>query len=230
MGRGTTDAILWGLRYARAAVPSRLRRCLLLVVLPALIGGCANSATGGDASTASLLKDTFSGGKAVKSGQLDVSLGFQAQGLPTLTGPVAFKLAGPFASQGAGKLPKFNFDLDIAAGGQTIQAGAVSMGDSGDIKFGGRAYALDKALFDQFRTGYEKSQQASKSKEAGPSFKALGVTPSAWLKDARKVGSADVGGTSTFHITAGVDVPRFLSDVNRLLAKAQNLGVAAGQG
>jgi len=198
-------------------------------VLPALAAGCGSS-DGGDASTTTLLKDTFSGGKAVKSGQLDVSLGFQAQGLPTLTGPVAFKLAGPFASQGAGKLPKFDFDLDIAAGGQTIQAGAVSMGDSGYVKFGGRAYALDKALFDQFRTGYEKSQQASKSKEAGPSFKALGVTPSAWLKDARKVGSADVGGTSTFHITAGVDVPRFLSDVNRLLAKAQNLGVAASQG
>src|SRR5258705_384351 len=108
--------ILWGLRYARAAVPSRLRRCLLLLVLPLLAVGCGSSG-GGDASTATLLKDTFSGGKAVKSGKLDVSLGFQAQGLPTLTGPVAFKLAGPFASQGAGKLPKFDFDLDIAAGG-----------------------------------------------------------------------------------------------------------------
>jgi hypothetical protein len=198
-------------------------------VLPLLAAGCGSSG-GGDASTATLLKDTFSGGKAVKSGKLDVSLGFQAQGLPTLTGPVAFKLAGPFASQGAGKLPKFDFDLDIAAGGQTIQAGAVSLGDGGYIKFGGRAYALDKALFDQFRTGYEKSQQSAKSKDAGPSFKALGVTPSAWLKDARKAGTADVGGTSTFHITSGVDVPRFLSDVNRLLGKAKNLGVSGAQG
>jgi hypothetical protein len=198
-------------------------------VLPLLAAGCGSSG-GGDASTATLLKDTFGGGKAVKSGKLDVSLGFQAQGLPTLTGPVAFKLAGPFASQGAGKLPKFDFDLDIAAGGQTIQAGAVSVGDGGFIKFGGSAYALDKALFDQFKTGYEKSQQASKSKDAGPSFKALGVSPSTWLKGARKVGTADVGGTSTFHITSGVDVPRFLADVNRLLGKAKNLGVSGAQG
>jgi hypothetical protein len=210
-------------------VPSRLRRCLLLLVLPALAAGCGSSG-GGDAGTATLLKDTFSGGKAVKSGKLDVSLGFEAQGLPSLTGPVAFKLAGPFASEGAGKLPKFDFDLDIAAGGQTINAGAISLGDSGYLKFGGKAYTVDKALFDQFRTGYEKSQQSAKGKDAGPSFKALGVSPSAWLKGARKVGKAQVGGTSTFHITAGVDVPRFLADVNRLLAKAKNLGGASTQG
>jgi hypothetical protein len=198
-------------------------------MLPVLAAGCGSSG-GGDSSTATLLKDTFSGGKAVKSGKLDVSLGFEAQGLPTLTGPVAFKLGGPFASDGAGKLPKFDFDLDIAAGGQTIRAGAISLGNSGYLKLGGRAYTLDKALFDQFRSGYEKSQQAAKGKDAGPSFEALGVSPSAWLKDAHKAGRADVGGTSTFHITAGVDVPRFLSDVNRLLAKAKNLGGSSTQG
>jgi hypothetical protein len=209
-------------------VPSRLRRCLLLFVLPALAAGCGGS--GSDSSTATLLKDTFSGRTAVKSGKLDVSLGFEAQGLPTLTGPVAFKLAGPFASEGAGKLPKFDFDLDIAAGGQTIQAGAISLGDSGYLKFAGRAYTVDKALFDQFKNGYEKSQKAAKSKDAGPSFKALGVSPSSWLKGAHKVGTAQVGGTSTFHITSGVDVPRFLADVNRLLGKAKNLGGSTTQG
>lgn len=211
-------------------MPSRLRRSTLLVVLPALVAAGCGGSGGGDASTAALLKDTFSGTKAVRSGKLDVSLGFQAQGLPTLTGPVAFKLAGPFASQGAGRLPKFDFDLDIAAGGQTIRAGAVSLGDSGYIKFGGHAYTVDKALFDRFRTGYENSQKAAKGKDNGPSFKALGISPSSWLKDARKVGKADVGGASTFHITAGVDVPRFLADVNRLLSKAKNLGTPATQG
>jgi hypothetical protein len=209
-------------------VASRLRRSLLLALLPVLAAGCGSS-QGGDASTASLLKDTFSGGKTVKSGQLDVSLGFQAQGLPTLTGPVALKLSGPFASQGAGKLPRFDFNLDIAAGGQTVQAGAISLGDSGYLKFGGRAYTVDKALFDQFKSGYEKSQQAAKGKDAGPSFKALGVSPSAWLKDARKIGTADVAGTSTFHIVAGVNVPRFLADVNRLLAKAKNIAGSSTQ-
>ena len=56
------------------------------------------------------------------------------------------------------------------------------------------------------------------------------MSPSAWLKDARKVGKADVGGTSTFHIAAGVDVPRFLADVNTLLGKAKNLGGSTTQG
>ena len=205
-----------------------MRRFLLLFVVPLLVAGCGGS-SGGDASTSQLLKDTFSGGKTVKSGNLDVSLGFQAKGLPTLTGPVALKLSGPFESQGAGKLPKFDFDLTLAAGGQTVQAGAVSLGDSGYLKFGGRAYSVGTTLFNQFKTGYEKSQQQSKSKDAGPSFRALGVDPSGWLKDARKVGKADVGGTSTFHITSGVDVPRFLADVNTLLSKAKNLGGSTTQ-
>ena len=209
-------------------MPSRLRRCLLLLVLPLLAVGCGSS-DGGPASTSTLLKDTFSGGKTVKSGKLDVALGVDAQGLPSLTAPVAFKLAGPFSSVGSGKLPKFDFDLDIAAGGQTIQAGAVSLGDTGYLKFGGKAYSVGKSLFDQFKSGYEKSQSQSKS-SSGSSFSALGVDPSRWLTGARQVGKSDVGGTQTFHITSGVDVPRFLTDVNQLLSKAKNLGGATTQG
>ncbi|TML06528.1 MAG: hypothetical protein E6G41_06865 [Actinobacteria bacterium] len=210
-------------------MPSRLRRCLLLLVLPALVAGCGGSG-GGDASTSTLLKDTFAGDKTVKSGKLDVSLGVQAQGLPSLTGPLAFKLAGPFTSIGSGKLPKFDFDLDIAAGGQTVKAGAVSLGDTGYLKFGGQTYSVDKALFDQFKNGYEKSQKQSKGSSGGASFKALGVNPGTWLTNARKVGKADVGGTETFHITSGVNVQRFLADVNTLLSKAKNLGGSSAQG
>jgi len=209
-------------------VPSRLRRCLLLLVLPMLAVGCGSS-DGGTASTSTLLKDTFSGGKTMKSGKLDVALGVDAQGLPSLTSPVAFKLAGPFTSEGAGKLPKFDFDLDIAAGGQTIQAGAVSLGDTGYLKFGGKTYSVDKSLFDQFKSGYEKSQ-AQSTGSSGSSFKALGVDPSRWLTGARQVGKTEVGGTETFHIASGVDVPRFLADINQLLSKAKNLGGSTTQG
>jgi hypothetical protein len=209
-------------------VPAPLRRCLLLIVVPVLAAGCGSSG-GGDASTSTLLKDTFAGDKTVRSGKLDVSLGVEAQGLPALSGPVAFKLAGPFSSMGSGKLPKFDFDLDVAAGGQTIQAGAVSLGDSGYLKFGGHAYSVGKALFDQFKNGYERSQAQSKGKSSGASFKALGVNPETWLTNARKVGKADVGGTETFHITSGVNVQRFLADVNTLLSKARNLGGSSAQ-
>jgi hypothetical protein len=209
-------------------MPSRIRRCLVLLALPVIVAGCGSSG-GGKSDTATLLKDTFSGGTAVKSGKLDVALGLQTQGLKSLTGPIALQLSGPFASQGAGKLPKFDFNLVLAAGGQTINAGAVSLGDSGYLKFGGQAYSVGQALFDQFKTGYEKSQTASKSKDAGPSFKALGVNPARWLTNAHTVGKEDVGGTSTYHITAGVDVPKFLADVKILLGKAKSLGGTSTQ-
>jgi len=66
-------------------VPSRLRRCLLLLVLPLLAVGCGSS-DGGPASTSTLLKDTFSGGKTVKSGKLDVALGVDVLGSAYLGG------------------------------------------------------------------------------------------------------------------------------------------------
>jgi hypothetical protein len=210
-------------------VPSRLRRTLLLLALPLLAAGCGSSG-GGDASTSTLLKDTFSGGQPVNSGNLDLTLGVQTQGLKSLTGPLAFKLAGPFSSLGAGKLPKFDFDLDIAAGNQTIQAGAVSLGDTGYLKFNGKAYSLSKALFDQFKNGYERSAAQSKSKSSVPSLKALGVNPSTWLTNPQQVGKADVGGAQTFHITSGVNVQRFLADINSLLGKAKNLGGSSTTG
>lgn len=105
----------------------------------------------------------------------------------------------------------------------------MSLGDTGYLKFGGKAYAVDKALFDQFKNGYEKSQNQSKG-SGGASFKALGINPGTWLTDARKVGKADVGGTQTFHISSGVNVQRFLADVNTLLSKAKNLGGSSTQG
>ena len=158
-------------------MPSRLRRCLLLLVLPLLAAGCGSS-SGGDASTSTLLKDTFARrqGRQVRQARR-LRSAFEAQGLPTLTGPLAFKLAGPFTSQGSGKLPKFDFDLDIAAGGQTIQAGAVSLGDTGYLKFGGHAYSVGKALFDQFKSGYEKSQSPVEEQELGLVVQGAGRRP-----------------------------------------------------
>ena len=106
----------------------------------------------------------------------------------------------------------------------------MSLGDTGYLKFGGHAYSLSKALFDQFKSGYEKSQAQSKSKSSVSSFKALGVDPSTWLTNAQQVGKADVGGTQTFHISSGVNVPRFLADINTLLGKAKNLGASSTTG
>jgi hypothetical protein len=138
-------------------------------------------------------------------------------------------LSGPFQSQGPKTLPKFDFDLSLALGGRTLTAGAVSTGDAGFLKLQNQDYSVPPQVFAQFKQGYERSQNQQKGNNQTPSFSSLGVDPRKWLKDAKSEGDADVAGVKTTHISAGVDVPKLLDDVNRILSRAGQLGATQTQ-
>lgn len=206
----------------RARPLATLLIALLAAVSVAACGGSSSSSSSGDAKQ--LLNDTFSGQHKVMSGNLDLSFTLTAQGSPTLSKPVTVGLKGPFASQGTGKLPKFDLAANVAAQTQNIQAGAVSTGDKAFIRFQGTTYSIPDQVFAQFKTGYEQAQAKNKSQNGNPLSK-LGVKPLDWLKDPKTVGDEDVAGTSTTHITAGVDTAKFVDDLNKILANAGSLGV-----
>ena len=199
---------------------SRSLVCLLL--LASLL---AFSACGGDddEDVSTLLSQTFGGGgEDVKSGRLDLSFKLNAQGLQNVNGPVSVRLSGPFASTEQAELPRFDFTLGFDAAGQNIAAGAVSTGDKGFLRFQDQAYAVGEDLFKQFRDGYAeqaKCAEQSGAKGGGVSFKSLGIDPNRWLRDAKKVGDEELGGAETVRISAGIDVPKFLDDVNRVLGR-----------
>src|SRR4051794_7693708 len=198
---------------------------VLALVLSAI--GLAACGGGGDESSQSpqqLLQETFGANKPVKSGNLGLSLDVAAQGLQGVKGPVSLKLNGPFESQGKGTLPKFDLTLSLQTGATNFTAGAVSTGEKGFLKVQGKTYAVGDQLFNQFKQGYEKAASQSKTRSGGLSFKSLGVDPLAWLTDPKNAGTEDVGGTETYHVTAGVDISKFLEDVNSLLGKASSLG------
>lgn len=192
----------------------------MLTVSLAACGG------GGSSSAQDLLKQTFGGGHSVKSGNLALTLGLDAQGLKSLKGPVALKLNGPFQSLGKGKLPAFDLSLTLDSSGSSFSAGAVSTGDKGWLKLQGTNFAVTDSLFQQFKTGYE--QAAGKSKSGQPSFSSLGIDPLGWLKNPKTLGTETVAGASTYHVTAGVDVAKFLGDVSTLLTKASALSGSTG--
>ena len=173
----------------------------------------------GSEDPTAILRETFGEGKDVKSGRLDLAFRLDAKGLANVQGPVALRLNGPFQSTGASELPQFDFKVSLDAGGQSIAAGAVSTGEKGFLRFQDQAYAVSDQLYKQFRDGYAEQAKCNDEREGGVSFRSLGVDPGKWLNDAKSAGTEEVGGAKTTHITAGVDVPVMLEDVNRILGR-----------
>lgn len=211
----------------RARRPAIVLLTLLCALLVTACGG-GDKPSGAEA----VLKETFGPDKPVKSGAVDATVSFDATGLAGLAGPVKLALKGPFQSQGGGTLPLFDFDLGLTAGGSTITAGATSADGRGFLKLEGSSYALPASVYQQFKQGYEQSTKAASADEKqsdGPSFRTLGIDPLRWLSDAKSAGTEQVGGVEATHVTATVDVPKLLADVDTLLKKAGKLGGAAAQ-
>src|SRR4051812_20872327 len=97
------------------SVPMTRWPVLLLVLLVSALGvaACGDDSGGSSDSADAILQDTFSGGKDVKSGRLDVKLNVDAKGVSGLTQPLAVALDGPFQSTGAGSLPEFSLNANI---------------------------------------------------------------------------------------------------------------------
>lgn len=216
----------------RRNTAARVAVLLLAVLGLALLAGCGG---GGDEASSStpvdqLLKETFSGNKDVHDGNLSIALKLDAPGSSEVQGPIAAQISGPFESQGKGKLPKFAMDASLQGGGQDIEAGLTSTGDKGYVSFQGTSYEVSDQVFQEFRKGYEQAQsQAQANPGGGESLATLGIDPRRWLTNARNAGEAKVGDTDTIEITGGVDVPKLLDDVDKLLQRTRSLGGSAAQ-
>lgn len=196
----------------------------LILLLFALFCTFGVAACGGDdVDVDETLRETFGSDKDIKSGRLDLNLRLDARGLAQLQGPVSVRLAGPFASTEPKQLPRFALEANLEAGGQSIRAGATNTGKKGFLSFQGQAYALSEQLYKQFKDGYAEEAAKNDDDSGGVSFKSLGIDPRRWLRDPEYDGKQDVGGTETLHIKAGIDVPRLLDDVNRILNRAPQI-------
>jgi hypothetical protein len=201
---------------------------LAALLAMAVVTGCGGGSSGKEASSSTdvneLLKDTFSSGKPIKSGNLNLALRIDATGSTNSNGPIAVSLTGPFQSQGKGKLPKLDINAKIEGAGQNINAGLVSTGDKGYVKFQDQSYVVSDQIFSEFKKGFEQAQ-AKANKQKGQSLATLGIDPRRWLTNPKNEGDAKVGDTDVIKITGDVDAGKLLDDVNTALAKARSLGV-----
>ena len=203
-----------------------LAAALALGLAALVVAGCG---IGGDDADG-VLKDTFSGSKSVKSGNVELDLTFTGKGGGSPSqGPVTLELAGPFQSQGAKEIPKFDLDATVGAGGDQRSVGAISTGDKGFVKVDEDTYAVSSKLFEQFKTGFRQSQSEAGKDKDRTSLGALGIDPLKWLKDSKVEDDEQIGGVETKHVTAGVDVGKLVDDVNKVLEEARKGGGQARQ-
>ena len=214
---------------------TRSLQAILLALLATLaLGVAACGGGGGDAASEdtdvdTLLSDTFNGkDKKIESGKLAVKLDVDAKGAEGVNGPITLSVGGPFQSQGAKKLPKFDIDFAFEGAGQSIKAGLTSTGTKGFVNFQGNEYVVSDQVFNQFKAGYEQAQSQSKKNET-QSLSSLGLDPRQWLTNPKNEGDAKVGDDDTIKITGGVDVNKLLDDVNQALKKTRDLGVQGTQ-
>jgi hypothetical protein len=189
---------------------------VLVAVVLAACGSSTGSGSGSSGNAESLLQQTFSSGHTVKSGVLGFTLTINPSGSSTLSGPLTLSLTGPFQSRGTGKLPASDFTVGIAALGHKGALGVVSTGTNGYVTLDGASYQLPAADFQRLEQSFSGVESSSGS---GHSLSGLGIDPLHWLQNPTVVGTEAVGGASTTHIRAGVDVAKLLIDLNTFLAK-----------
>ena len=204
----------WKLRWALSS---------LVAAAAALALAACGSSSNGNAST--LLSQTFGGNHKVTSGILAFNLTVNPSGSKTLTGPITLSFSGPFQSRGAGKLPASAFDVSISALGNGASVTITSTGTKGYVTFEGESYQLPQRNFQQLESSFAQLGSSPVSSGSGVLGK-LGIQPEHWLQNPQVVGNETVGGVSTTHIHAGINVAGFLNDLNAFLGRASSIGVS----
>ena len=198
---------------------TRVRAASLIALLAAvaLVAGCGGS--GGSSKDARALIDTAFK-QPITSADMTLNIEAKVNGVAQLAQPISLKVAGPYQSNGKGKLPSFNWQVSVSGGGQAFSGGLISTGQNAFVNFQGTNYEVGADKVAQL------NQQLSQ-KTGSRSLKDFGIDPQAWVKDPTEQGTESVNGVDTTHVKASVDIGRMLSDFNKTIQKAGTMGTTA---
>ena len=212
----------------------RLLSAILTATAAAIgVAACGSSASGGSGSgsaatstdSSTLLKQTFSSGSTVRSGKLSFRIVITPTGSSIITAPITLTVSGPFVQAERGKLPESDFTIAFNGVGKHASFGVLSTRKAAYISLQGTSYKLPAADFKQI------NRDVSRGSSTGtlPGLSSLGINPEKWLSNPQVVGTEQVNGAQTEHLSATLDVVRVLDDFNTLLTKdASKLNVPAG--
>lgn len=208
---GAAGPSLW--KQPRRWVPVATVVVVLLiagVVLAAALPGSGGGGSPGDARA--VLDKAFK--TSIPSADMTLAIGAQVQGVPTLAQPVSLKVAGPYQSNGKGKLPNFNWQISVSGGGQGFAGGLISTGDNVFVNFQGTNYEVGAAKVAQF------NQRLASQTGSGKTLKDFGIDPQSWVQNPQDKGSENVNGADTNHVQGTVDVGKMVTDFNKTIASA----------
>lgn len=215
-------------------MPQRLAQLTALLATLALavsLAACGSSSGGsGSTDAAALLKDTFGANHPIRSGRIDADVDVNLPDVAQLSTPIKLHVNGPFQSNGGRTLPDFALGVDFDGGTNPVTVGAVFAQGGGYLTIEGQAFTLGSDIYKAFANGYlsaKKDADKKSSDKSQPTLAALGIDPLRWLTDAKTVGSEDIAGTDTEHVSAGVNVDKLLTDVSTLLGKARSVTSSA---
>jgi hypothetical protein len=194
---------------------SRLRIFTIFATLLALataLAACGSSSSSNGENPQKVVNEATL--KGIKSGNLNMTLGVKVEG--SQGGNLNVSLAGPFQSEGNGQLPQ----LDISAkangslSGKSInfEGGLTLLSEKAYVDYKGTEYEVEPTTFGFVKSAIERNQQSSsaQSKSAGATAcqeAASELKVASFVEHLTNEGSADVGGTSTTHVSGELNVP-----------------------
>ncbi len=208
--------------------------CALALPIPAAIAGCGGGSDSSSEDPQTVLDETFNNDTKVTSGDLTLSASVNAEG--SQGGQFQASLSGPFQGDASNPntLPQLDWTADVSGSGagQSIDfsGGVTITGDNAYVTYKDQAYEVGTKQFAQIKSQVE--QQAGTSSDASTSsfadrckqaIEQAGGDPSScdidfesWITNVTNEGDADVGGTSTTHISGDADVSKILSDIGNI--------------
>lgn len=188
--------------------PLRAAFSLSVLALVALLAGCG----GGDGKDPQeAINDAFS--TPIESANVTLSMKLSAEGVPQLEQPAEVKISGPFQSNGKEKLPSFDWQASVSGAGQSFSGGLISTGDNAFVEWQGSNYEVGEEQIAQI------NQQLGQQTE-DKTLKDFGIDPNNWVTNAEDEGTEEVNGVETQHVSAGVDIERMLTDLNKTAEQA----------
>jgi hypothetical protein len=193
-----------------------------------------SSSSNSDADPQTVIDDATLEG--IESGNLDLSLGVDVEG--SEGGHIDVSLSGPFQSGTGDQLPQL--DVTAKANGSIdsenvdFEGGLVLLANKAYVNYEGTDYEVDPTTFSFVKSAIEQQQKKTEGQSSSAGVTACqeaatGLKVGDFVDNLTNEGSADVGGTSTTHVSGDLNVSGAIDVIVELVenpACAAQLGAA----